>query len=71
VEFSHHAKNQLRRQKWSQREAVALILDPVKVDADDSCNPRYVGYIRGELVRVVVAADDPNVVITVHPRRHL
>jgi hypothetical protein len=43
----------------------------VKVDADECCNPRYLGYIRDELVRVVVAADDPNVVITVHPRRHL
>ncbi|HET7120688.1 MAG TPA: hypothetical protein VFI17_05505 [Solirubrobacterales bacterium] len=71
MDFSRHAKNQLRRNQWSEREAVAVILDPVATDADESCNPRYVGYIRGALVRVVVAADDPNVVITVHLRRHL
>jgi hypothetical protein len=71
MEFSHHAKNQMRRNRWFSGEAVAIVLEPVAVDADECCNPRYLGYIRGELVRVVVAADDPNIVITVHPRRHL
>jgi hypothetical protein len=52
-------------------DAIAIALDPVEVDTDECCNPRYLGYIRDELVRVVVAADDPNLVITVHPRRHL
>jgi hypothetical protein len=69
VRFTHHAKNKLRQNRWSQREALSVILNPLKVDADERCNPRYLGYIRGDLARVVVAADDPNVVITVHPRR--
>jgi hypothetical protein len=69
VQFTHHAKNKLRQNRWSQREALSVIQNPLKVDADERCNPRYLGYIRGDLARVVVAADDPNVVITVHPRR--
>lgn len=70
MEFSHHAKNKLRQNRWSQAEAISVILNPVKVDADEFCNPRYLGLIRGSYARVVVAADDPNLVITVHPRRH-
>ena len=69
MRFTHHAKNNLRQNRWSQQEALSVILNPVQVDVDERCNPRYLGYIRGDLARVVVAADDPNVVITVHPRR--
>jgi hypothetical protein len=61
----------MRWKGWTQREILRVILDPVKVDADRRGNSRYFGCIRGDLVRVVVAADDPDVVITVHPRRHL
>jgi Domain of unknown function (DUF4258) len=71
VEFSHHAKNRLRQQRWSQQDAISVISSPVEMDADERGNPRYLGYIRGDLVRVVVAADDPDVVITIHPRRRL
>jgi hypothetical protein len=71
VRFTDHAKNKLRQSRWSQQEALSVILNPLKVDADECCNPRYVGCIRGELARVVVAADDPDVIITVHPRRHI
>jgi hypothetical protein len=60
----------MRWKGWSQREIIHVILNPAKVDFDARCNPRYFGYIRGDLVRVVVAADNPDVVITVHPRRH-
>lgn len=60
----------MRWKGWSEREILRVILNPAKVDADERCNPRYLGYIRGDLVRVAVAADDPGFVITVHPRRH-
>jgi len=61
----------MRWKGWSQVDLLQVITNPAKVDADERCNPRYLGYIRGDLVRVVVAADDPNFVITVHLRRHL
>jgi hypothetical protein len=60
----------MRWKGWTQREIISVILHPAKADADERCNPRYLGYIRDALVRVVVAADDPDFVITVHPRRH-
>jgi hypothetical protein len=60
----------MRWKGWTQREIISVILNPAKADADELCNPGYLGYIRGDLVRVVVAADDPDLVITVHPRRH-
>ena len=71
MRFTHHAKNEMRWKGWTQREVLRVISNPAKVDFDARCNPRYLGHIRGDLVRVVVAADDPDVVITVHPRRHL
>jgi hypothetical protein len=43
----------------------------MRLEADEHGNQRYLGYIDDDLVRVVVAADDPDVVITIHPRRHL
>jgi hypothetical protein len=61
----------MRWKGWTQREILQVISNPAKVDADKSGNSRYFGYIRGDLVRVVVATDDPDVVVTVHPRRHL
>jgi hypothetical protein len=60
----------MRWKGWTEREIIRVILNPAKVDTDERCNPRYLGYIHGGLVRVVVAADDPDFVITVHPRRH-
>jgi len=71
VRFGRHAKNEMRWKGWSQVDLLQVITNPAKVDADERCNPRYLGYIRGDLVRVVVAADDPNFVITVHLKRHL
>jgi hypothetical protein len=70
VRFARHAKNEMRWKGWAQREVRWVIANLVKVDADAYGHPRYFGYIRGDLVRVVVAADDPEFVITIHPRRH-
>jgi hypothetical protein len=61
----------MRWKGWAQSEVFWVISNPVKIDADAYGHSRYFGYIRGDLVRVVVAADDPEFVITVHPRRHL
>jgi hypothetical protein len=48
VEFTHHARNRLRQNRWFPGDAIAIVLDPVKVDADECCNPRYLGCIRDE-----------------------
>jgi len=61
----------MRHKRWSQIEVAQIIETHEKKDFDKDGNARYFGHIRGQLVRVVVARDDPRFVITVHPRRHL
>jgi hypothetical protein len=61
----------MRWKGWAPDEVLRVISNPMKIDADAYGRPRYFGYIRGDLVRVVVAADDPNLVVTIHLRRHL
>jgi hypothetical protein len=39
------------------------------VDSDEDGKPRYTGEIRGVRVRVVVALDEPDLIVTIHERR--
>jgi hypothetical protein len=60
----------MRRRGWTEAEIELLVaLNPMH-DRDASGNPRYLGHVRGERVRVVVAMDNPDFVITVHRRRN-
>lgn len=70
MEISRHAKNRMRRHGASLDEVFALIHGPPR-DHDERGNPRWTGRIRGEGFRVVVAADDPDMIIAFHPRRKL
>jgi hypothetical protein len=49
--------------------AMAVIAHPLRVDADPENRPRYVGDVRGKRIRVVVAVDDPELIVTIHERR--
>lgn len=57
------------RRRISEAEVEALIANPISADTDPDGNPRYLGEIRGRLFRVVVALDNPNLIITIHPKR--
>jgi len=46
-----------------------MIDNPIEVDIEASGKRRYIGYIRGEKVRVIVAFDDPELIVTIHRRR--
>jgi len=70
VRFSHHAKNRARRLGVAIEDADAVIESTIFVDADESWNPRYTGYVGGIRVRVVVALDDPKFIVTIHKRRN-
>jgi len=70
VYFTRHAKNRLRRRKLSQADAEFVVQNPLRIERETGGNWRYVGQVEGKWIRVVVADDDPNVVISVHPRRH-
>lgn len=50
-------------------DAERVIKTAVYVDADEDGLPRYTGYVRGVRVRVVVALDEPDLIVTIHKRR--
>jgi hypothetical protein len=70
VYFTRHAKNGLREEKLTQEDAELIVRNPVRLERETTGNWRYLGQVEGRWFRVVVAGDDPNVVITVHPRRN-
>jgi hypothetical protein len=47
-----------------------VIANPVRVDQDEKGRNRYTGYIGNVRVRVVVALDEPDLVVTIHDRRN-
>jgi len=46
-----------------------VITDPIDIDRDEDERPMYAGYIRGIRVRVVVALDEPDLIVTIHERK--
>jgi hypothetical protein len=70
MRLSRHAKNELRHLKGALDEVREVIANPVDVDRDDDERPRFIGYIQGIRVRVVIALDDPDFVVTIHKRRN-
>jgi hypothetical protein len=67
VRFSHHAKNKLRLYKVTVREVESVVENPFGKDSDPRGNPRYRGLIAGRPYCVVIALDQPDVVITHFP----
>jgi hypothetical protein len=47
-----------------------VIENPIFVDGDESGRPRYTGEVRGIRIRVVVALDEPDLIVTIHERRN-
>jgi hypothetical protein len=70
MRLSRHPKNELRRLKATVTDVERVIVDPVRVDRDSTGKLRYTGYIRGFRVRVVIALDAPDFVVTIHERRN-
>jgi acetylglutamate kinase len=69
MRLSRHAKNQARRLGVDLTDAKVLIAHPLEVDHDEFGKPRYTGKIRGIRVRIVVALDEPDLIVTIHERR--
>jgi hypothetical protein len=67
--LKRHAKNRLRWVKGTAQEAEAVVANPIEQNFDSDGNPRYRGFIAGKRCRVVVAADDPDLIISIHFRR--
>jgi Domain of unknown function (DUF4258) len=69
MRFSRHAKNWARRRDFSIADAEKVIAHPIYADRDRKGKPRYTGEIRGIRVRIVVALDEPSLIVTIHERR--
>jgi hypothetical protein len=61
--------NGLRDLRGTRQEAESVVANCFGKDFDEKGNSRYRGFIAGERCRVVVALDDPDLIITIHPRR--
>jgi hypothetical protein len=69
VRFSRHAKkNKARGLGLCVADAEQVIDTAIKIDSDPDGLSRYTGYVRGIRVRVVVALDDPEFIVTIHER---
>jgi hypothetical protein len=60
--------NKLRQYKVTAQGAASVVGNPIEKDFDQRGNPRYGGFIAGRRFRVVVALDDPDVIITLFPK---
>jgi Domain of unknown function (DUF4258) len=69
VRFSRHAKNRARELGISLVDVECVIETADRIDFDRKGLPRYTGYVGDLRVRVVVALDDPEVIVTIHERR--
>jgi hypothetical protein len=46
-----------------------VIYDPARSDVDETGKPRYYGTIGNVIVCVVVALDEPDLIVTIYDRR--
>jgi hypothetical protein len=58
----------LRWLKATRQEAESVVENPLGKEVERKGNCRYLGFIAGRLVWVVVADDDPNTVISIFPK---
>jgi len=66
VKFSRHAKNRMRRWKWTPTDVRRALDDPrARWGLDPDGNPLARTTITGTPVRIIIAQDDPDFVITI------
>jgi len=59
----------MRVNGWSEHDVEAVLAAPIRVGVAKDGKPTLTGLVRGEQVRVVLALDEPDLVVTIHPRR--
>ena len=70
MRFTRHAKNKARWLRMSLADVEGVIAHPAHMGRDEDGKPQYVGEVRGVSVRVVLALDEPDLIVTIHRRRH-
>lgn len=69
MRLTRHAKNELRNLRATLADVEDAISNPIWVDRDPKGKPRYIGYVGAVRVRIVVALDEPDLIVTIHKRR--
>lgn len=69
VELSRHAKNRARKLGASLADIEEAIANAIDVEEGDDGKSLYIARIRGVSVRIVLALDDPDFVVTIHEKR--
>jgi hypothetical protein len=70
MRLTRHARNYLRSVPATLDDVEQVIEKPSFVDRDDDGRPRYTGEAGGVRLRVVVALDEPDLIVTIHDRRN-
>lgn len=72
MQIGRHAKRRMRLYGLTTADVTAAITAPAHVDTDDKGRTRYwAEHPEHRYIRVVVAVDRPDLIVTVHPRRRL
>ena len=69
MRFTHHARNRMRLYRIAPTQAARIARWGEDDGADARGNHFRVGWIDGRLIRVVIALDNPDLVITLYERR--
>jgi hypothetical protein len=69
MRLTRHAKNRARFIGASQAEVEDLIRNPLQIERDEDGKPLFSGFLKGVYVRVVVALDEPDLIVTIHEMR--
>ena len=59
----------MRLYRVAPSDVDAILANPAETGQDDRGNSVVIGYLDSRRIRVIIAADDPDLVITVHERR--
>jgi len=69
MRLTRHARNYLRSAAVTLGDVEQVIDKPDFFDRDDEGRPRYTGEVQGVRLRIVVALDEPDLIVTIHDRR--
>jgi Domain of unknown function (DUF4258) len=71
VRLTRHAKDRARQLQVTLADVERLIEEPIRVARDEAGRPKYYGKVQNVIVCIVVALDDPDLIVTIYDRRRL
>lgn len=69
MEFTRHARQRLKLYRVTREQAAAIVANGQADDRDERGNPRYQADVAGRRIRVIVALDNPSLIITLYERK--